>query len=95
MYYYSVLLQYWSDGGLPLLDLLRANHTVFSEESGEIALSVLVHAQPQSEKADLLQTQRFWAMVRQRYESLHRGDPAVDVLKRDKKYRLKFLFPHA
>ena len=36
--YCSMRLQYWEAAELPIMDLLQLNHTVFSEESGEIAL---------------------------------------------------------
>ena len=88
MYCYSLLLRYWSQQNLPVMELMRANHTIFSEESGEIALSVLVHAQPATHRTDIGATRRYWAMVRQRFELLHADDPDCDVLKRHKKYRL-------
>ena len=41
MFMFDHLLRYWIRLGLPIVDLFKWNHTIFSEESGEIALSVL------------------------------------------------------
>src|SRR5215470_3134627 len=48
-----LLMQHWIKEDLPVAQLLQANHTVFSEESGEIALSVLVHSQPPNTHTEL------------------------------------------
>src|SRR5215470_15616460 len=44
---------------LPIIDLLRLNHTMFSEESGEIALSALAASQPLSTRANIEQTRQY------------------------------------
>ena len=41
MYLYWLTIRYWERSGLPIKTLFQNNHTLFSEESGEIALSVL------------------------------------------------------
>ena len=46
MFMFDHLLRYWIRFGLPIVGLFKWNHTIFSEESGEIALSVLSHSQP-------------------------------------------------
>src|SRR5215813_8646355 len=51
-----LLMQHWIKEDLPVAQLLQANHTVFSEESGEIALSVLVHSQPPNTHTELTTT---------------------------------------
>ena len=51
------------------MDLLRQNHTIFSEESGEIALSVLVQSQPPSTRVDLEATRQQWQLVGSRYKT--------------------------
>lgn len=84
MYSFALLLRYWIKNDMPIMQLLRANHTVFSEESGEVALSVLSNAQPPSTKSTFESTRHYWQMVRMRYEALRRGDD----LPRFKKHRL-------
>jgi len=69
MYCFELMLRYWENKKLPIIELLRLNHTMFSEESGEIALSALVTSQPLSTRADIEQTRRHWQMVRMKYES--------------------------
>ena len=70
---FSHLLRYWMTCDLPVANLLKANHTVFSEESGEIALSVLVHSQPASGRTDIKETRKYWHLTRQRYLALRHG----------------------
>ena len=62
---------YWIKEDLPIVELFRVNHTIFSEESGEIALSVLVYSQPPSGRADIKETRKYWHLTRQRYVALH------------------------
>ena len=51
----SLLMSYWREHNLPVMELLMRNHTAFSEESGEIALSVLARGTPPQSRADLQQ----------------------------------------
>jgi hypothetical protein len=81
MLVYHHLMRYWIKEDLPIAELLRANHTIFSEESGEIALSVLVHSQPPSDRADIKQTRKYWHLTRQRYVALHSGQELPRVKK--------------
>jgi len=62
---------------------------MFSEESGEIALSALAASQPLSTRTNIEQTRQYWQMVKMKYESR-----AEHPLPSQKKYRLlsKFLF---
>ena len=39
MYINLIMMEYWQEKKLPIMDMLRKNPTFFSEESGEIALS--------------------------------------------------------
>ena len=84
MFCFDHLLRYWFDLDLPVASLLRAEHTAFSEESGEIALSVLVHSQPPNYRSDLQQTRNYWHLTRQRYLVLRDGED----LPRTKKHRI-------
>src|SRR5215467_1305554 len=90
MYCFELMLRYWENKKLPIIDLLRLNHTMFSKESGEIALSALAASQPNSTRANIEQTRQYWQMmVKMKYES------HVDLpLPSQKKYRLlsKFMF---
>src|SRR5215813_1870673 len=79
-----LLMQHWIKEDLPVAQLLRANHTVFSEESGEIALSVLVHSQPPNTHTVLTTTRNYWQLTHQRYTALRSG---LD-LPRHKKHRV-------
>ena len=72
MLVFARLLQYWEAHNLPVCELLSQNHTSFSEESGEIALSVLARATPPSCRADLQQVQHHWQMVRMNFD-FHAG----------------------
>ena len=64
MLVFALLLQYWENHNLPIRALLSQDHTSFSEESGEIALSVLARSTPPSSRANLEQVQHQWQMVR-------------------------------
>src|SRR5215470_6826040 len=79
-----LLMQHWIKEDLPVAQLLQANHTVFSEESGEIALSVLVHSQPPNTHTELTTTRNYWQLTHQRYTALRSG---LD-LPRHKKHRV-------
>ena len=57
---------------------------MFSEESGEIALSVLAHFQPLNTRADLKVTRAYWHLSHERYLALRSGED----LPRVKKYRV-------
>ena len=74
MYCSLRLLQYWEANQLPIMELLRHNHTLFSEESGEIALGVLTEYQPPNTQANLEVTRQYWQLLRMRYEQLHGDD---------------------
>ena len=74
LYCFSIFMQYWTDHGLPIMTLLQANHTIFSEESGEIALSVLATSQPTSNRTKLDQVRKDWQFVRTRF-NVHADNP--------------------
>ena len=67
MYLYWLTIRYWERSGLPIKTLFQNNHTLFSEESGEIALSVLSNAQPVNTRRRIQQTRTEWQLVRMRY----------------------------
>ena len=84
MFVFDQLLRYWVRLGLPIIDLFKWNHTFFSEESGEVALSVLVHSQPPANRSELKNTQDYWMLTRQRYIAARQGQE----LPRHKKHRV-------
>jgi len=59
---------------------------MFSEESGEIALSVLARGTPPSSRADLLQVQHHWQMVRLNFD--FHDEMKQDSPHLEKKHRL-------
>ena len=67
------MTRYWTYHQLPIMILLQANHTLFSEESGEIALSALATSQPTSNRAKYDQVRKDWQLVRSRF-NLHSID---------------------
>lgn len=69
MYCYLMGMWHWATKKLPIMDLYRQNHTLFSEESGEIALSVLVQSQPPATRMNLEATRQQWQLVGARYKT--------------------------
>ena len=72
MFMFDHLLRYWIRLGLPI-------HTIFSEESGEIALSVLSHSQPPTKRSELKNAQDYWILTRQRYLLSDKGKTFLDT----------------
>ena len=83
MFAFEHIVRYWRTAGIPIMQVFQTDHALFTEESGEIALSVLAHAQPSNTKADLEVTRNYWQLVKSRYTAL-RSD---DELPRSKKHR--------
>src|SRR6185437_5667063 len=79
MYVHMILMDYWKEKKLPVFEMLRKNPTFFSEESGEIALSMLVNTVGTG--AELPVARRYWQCLplRERSFSIHSSH---------KKYRL-------
>ena len=88
MLVFDHLLRYWFSIGLPIVDLFKWNHTIFSEESGEVALSVLSHSQPSMNRSQLPNTQDYWLLTRQRYLAAQQNQD----LPRIKKHRVAGIF---
>ena len=61
------LLEYWQSNGLPIFDLFRMSPTFFSEESGELGLSLLTRSRPANMRCDYEQTRKSWLLVKQMY----------------------------
>ena len=84
MVMFEHIVRYWLRLQLPVAEMLATNHTIFSEESGEVALSVLAHSQPPNVKSDLNQTRKYWFLTRARYNALRSGQDVP----RAKKHRI-------
>ena len=67
MYIFLGLLDYWQSRGVPVFELFRASPTFFSEESGEIALSVLTRSRPANMRCDYEQTRKSWLLVKEMF----------------------------
>ena len=85
----SHLIRHWTRLRLPIMELFNWNHTIFSEESREIALSVLSHSQPETKRSDLKTTQDYWLLTRYRYLAVRQGQD----LPRHKKHRIAGTLP--
>src|SRR6185437_10492525 len=84
MFVFNHLLRYWRDKGMSILTMLNQIHTLFSEESGEIALSGLADSQPPNYRTDFAATRNYWKMTSKRFAALHSGED----LPRFKKFRV-------
>src|SRR6185437_13920259 len=60
MYVHMILMDYWKEHKLPVFEMLRKNPTFFSEERGEINLSMLVNMQPVGTGAELQVARRYY-----------------------------------
>ena len=67
MFVFFGLLEYWQTHGLPIFELFRRSPTFFSEESGEIGLSLLTRSRPVNMRCDYEQTRKSWLLVKQMY----------------------------
>ena len=86
MFVFALLLRYWEENRLPIAALMKENHTVFSEESGEIALSVLARGTPATSRADIQQVRHYWRMVKMNYD--FHSEMNQHGLPRERKHRL-------
>jgi hypothetical protein len=90
MYAFLSLVSYWKEHNLPVIRLFQLNHTLFSEEAGEVALSVLVNAQPPNAYGNPEHTRQLWQVVKMRYTALRDLDTRVHAEKKHRVIR-KFL----
>jgi hypothetical protein len=93
MFVFALLLQYWDDHNVPISPLLQSNHTMFSEESGEIALSALARSTPASSRADIKQVQHHWQMVRMQFD--YHAELKLNSQRGEKKHRLLRMSLHS
>jgi hypothetical protein len=91
MYAFLSLLTNWKEHNLHVLRLFQLSHTLFSEESGEPALSVLVNAQSPNAYGNLEHTRQLWQVVKMRYTAVRDLDNRVHAEKKHRVIR-KFLF---
>ena len=64
MYVFYALVKYWEDNNLPIFELFKSSPTFFSEESGEIALSLLTRSRPTNMRCDYEQTRKAWLLTK-------------------------------
>src|SRR6185437_10252110 len=83
MYVNLIMMEYWQEKKLPLMDMLGQNPTFFSEESGEIALSMLVNMQPVGTGPQIDVARRYWQCLPLRERTF-----SVLDTPRNKKHRL-------
>ena len=76
MYFFMLMTMRWCRDDHVIMRLFRENHTIFSEESGEIALSVLANSQPSSTRSSLQDTRQFWQAVYTRRKAAHESASA-------------------
>lgn len=88
MYVFIGMVEHWSLNNLPIFELLRRSPTFFSEESGEIALSVLTRSRPQNIRADYEQTRRAWLLVKHLHSAAHDADADLNRPPKSKSFRL-------
>ena len=67
MFVFFGLISYWQEKELPIFKLFQRSPTFFSEESGEIGLSVLTKSRPASMRCDYEQTRKAWVLVKEMY----------------------------
>ena len=67
MFVFFGLLEYWQAKQLPIFELFRRSPTFFSEESGELGLSLLTRSRPASMRCDYEQTRKAWLLVKEMY----------------------------
>ena len=82
MYVFYTLLKYWEDNNLPIFALFRSSPTFFSEESGEIAVSLLTRSRPTNMRCDYEQTRIAWLLTKTMYSASQ--DTKVDLKMADK-----------
>jgi len=98
MFLFGVLSKYWEETKFPISSLLHENHTVFSEESGEIALSLLARGTPAASRAKLSQVQHQWQMLKMQFDchsdlsSQEKSDKSIVSSVRSLLFRRKILF---
>src|SRR6185437_2190035 len=64
LFLYRQLLSYWVEQGLPIMHLIRACRSGFSEESGEMALGKLAQNLPPNDASDIARCQSIWKPLR-------------------------------
>lgn len=87
MYVFYCIMKYWEDNNLPIFALFRASPTFFSEESGEIALSLLTRSRPANMRCDYEQTRKAWLLTKQMYSASHDAKADLKMGNKDKTHR--------
>ena len=65
MFIFFGLVEYWEQNGLPIARIFRESPTFLSEESGELAISLLSRSRPANLRCDYENTRKSWLLVKQ------------------------------
>jgi len=87
MFIFFGLLEYWKDKGLPIFEMFRRSPTFFSEESGELGLSLLTKSRPVNMRCDYEQTRKSWLLVKQMYTASNEARQDSKTPEYKKSYR--------
>ena len=63
MFFFHLMTMVWSSDSHVIMDLFRQNHTIWSEEAGEIALSRLANSQPSNTRSSIKDTRQQWQAI--------------------------------
>ena len=94
---YLFLLQvtHWANEGALIIDILHQYHTQFSEESGEIALSLLTHSLPASRRGNINETRKAWQFIGDKFRRKGAIQEELKLESRKKKHRVIGTFHYA
>ena len=82
------LMEYWRHFDLPMSNLMMENPTIFSEETGELGLSILVQSLPRNHDGDYEQTRRHWQQAKLRGEETRSQKTDFKLNPANKRYRM-------
>ena len=94
---YLFLLQvtHWANEGALIIDILHQYHTQFSEESGEIALSLLTQSLPASPRGNSNKTRKAWQFIGDKFRRKGAIQEELKLESRKKKHRVIGTFHYA
>lgn len=87
LYLFYATLLYWEENSLPIATLFTRCHTLFSEESGELCLSLLQRSIPSQSRSDYETAKRAWRLCKHRYDLVREQQRDGRLPKIKKKHR--------
>ena len=87
MFMFFGLVEYWEEHGLPMTRILRESPTFLSEESGELAISMLSRSRPINLRCDYESTRKSWLLVKQMNSATSDGRKDTKRHERKKSHR--------